>query len=414
MLGELFNRMFFKARVEDNLQEKDKKTFEEEYSIAQSWNIPSDKEVFLFFTHHWGGGIERHVNDLTCLLHSAGALVFLAQPSETGQIEIRLVQDESGAFCTFDQEWGAGKFSQLLKAIKITHVHIHALVKFRNDTSDFLIEALGAAGLAYDVTLHDYIPVCPRIHLINGDNLYCGEPDIAGCQTCINSNGSHFGVVDMVEWRARFDRLLHHARRVFSPNIDVVARFGRYFPDLKLTLKPHIEIKVQPVRIALIGTLVAHKGSRIVAATAKAARRTHLPLRFIIVGQTDRDEEFASFGNVEISGAYQEHEALDRLKAAKADLVWFASTWPETYSYTLSIALDAGLRCLSFDMGAIAVRITETHSGTVLPWSLSSTPYVLINHLMKAAGDPLADSAAHLSAYYELPQERLSKSALLD
>jgi hypothetical protein len=37
------------------------------------------------------------------------------------------------------------------------------------------------------------------------------------------------------------------------------------------------------------------------------------------------------------------------------------SVWPETYSYTLSIALQCGLPVLAFDIGAISKRIRECH-----------------------------------------------------
>ena len=39
------------------------------------------------------------------------------------------------------------------------------------------------------------------------------------------------------------------------------------------------------------------------------------------------------------------------------DNVKLPSVWPETYSYTLSIALQAGLPVAAFDIGAIARRI---------------------------------------------------------
>ena len=54
-------------------------------------------------------------------------------------------------------------------------------------------------------------------------------------------------------------------------------------------------------------------------------------------------------------------------------MVWLPSVWPETYSYTLSIALQAGLPVAAFDIGAIARRLREVGLGdSLLPLSMAT------------------------------------------
>ena len=56
---------------------------------------------------------------------------------------------------------------------------------------------------------------------------------------------------------------------------------------------------------------------------------------------------------------YLEENAQGTLEGLSPHAVWLPSVWPETYSYTLSIALQAGLPVAAFDIGAMARRIGE-------------------------------------------------------
>ena len=57
-----------------------------------------------------------------------------------------------------------------------------------------------------------------------------------------------------------------------------------------------------------------------------------------------------------------------------------AALWPETYSYTLSIALLAGLPVVAFDIGAIARRIREIRPNAghgLLPLGIAQHPNLI-------------------------------------
>ena len=63
---------------------------------------------------------------------------------------------------------------------------------------------------------------------------------------------------------------------------------------------------------------------------------------------------------VTVTGRYLEENAQNTLANLSPHVVWLPSVWPETYSYTLSIALLADLPVMAFDIGAIARRIRES------------------------------------------------------
>lgn len=58
----------------------------------------------------------------------------------------------------------------------------------------------------------------------------------------------------------------------------------------------------------------------------------------------------------------------------KAHVALLPSVWPETYSYTLSIALEAGYPVCTFDMGAPAERLRALGTGLLLPLETMSDP----------------------------------------
>jgi glycosyltransferase involved in cell wall biosynthesis len=345
--------------------------------------------AMLFVTHRLGGGTERHVQDMSRLLEEHGVAVFLCRtdPNHPNRL---LIEDpgtpETPNLPTFDVARDVDRFARFLLRIRVAHVHIQNLAYFPESAPDFFRLACTAADLAYDVTIHDYIPVCPRINLIDRSGVYCGEPELAECERCIARDGSPFGYPAVWDWRERYSRLLRGARRVFVPNIDVARRLRRFLPGIAYTVRPHPEpfstslpaglsrrLVDVPValhrsrRIAVLGAIGPHKGSAILAETARTSLRRGLPLEFVVVGYTDRDAELGALSNVTITGAYQEDEALCRLLSADPDLAWFPAPLPETYSYTLSVAFAALVYPVAFDLGAIATRIRDAGWGELLP-----------------------------------------------
>jgi O-antigen biosynthesis protein len=120
---------------------------------------------------------------------------------------------------------------------------------------------------------------------------------------------------------------------VFVPNQDVATRMRRYFSDVQFEVRAHIApaytpvTKTQPMvqstrrRIALLGALGPHKGSALLERVANYAHTHKLPLDFVVVGYTDRDRALRAIGNVEITGPYEEKNAVSALNAANSDLV---------------------------------------------------------------------------------------------
>jgi O-antigen biosynthesis protein len=423
--------------IDDFIRADPVRPFREALDIARLANR-AGAGATLFVTHTWGGGTERHVQDMARILEAEGVPAFFCRVSARNpkliQIE-DLATRETPNVSFFDMARDLDRFVEVLHRIGVFHIHVQHLGGFPESAPDFFRAACHAAGIPYDVTIHDYMFVCPRINMIDRSGFYCGEPGLRTCETCVEKSGSPFGNPSVWEWRERYGRLLLSARRVFVPHDDVARRMRRFFPEVGFIVRPHPESIPNPTsttevvgihsphatgcprpgrvrRVAVLGAIGPHKGAGLLADAARAARDQGLPLEFVVVGYTDRDEELRAIGNVGISGRFEEGEAVQRLAAAGADVAWFPAVWPETYSYTLSAALQARVFPAAFDLGAIASRIRAAGWGELMPPEHMLDPNVIARRLAMMPVSPPPDGGAHLFAspayadplesYYEL------------
>jgi GT2 family glycosyltransferase/glycosyltransferase involved in cell wall biosynthesis len=420
----------YPALVRDFIREDPIRPFREALDLVRLTNR-SGKGAILFFNHSLGGGTERHAQEMAQLLEEHGTPVFFCRVVRDAP-EFLHIEDSRSAdmpnLPIFEVARDPGRFVELLRTIGIRHLHIQHLIDMPAATADFIRNVAHAANLAYDVTLHDYAAICPRIVMVDRSGVYCGEPPIEVCEDCIQRDGSQFGKPSVWEWRDRYGRLLAGARRVFVPDTDAVHRLRRFFPTVKFETRPHVvkgegvgeaepverrsvDMVKLPRRIAVLGAIHDAKGSKLLLETARAAKSKELPLSFIVVGFSNRDDELMQVGNIEITGPYQEDEAVARLLAAEPDLVWFPAVWPETFSYTLSAVFEAGLFPIAFDLGALGTRIKAANWGKLWPMEAMLQPARLAEALLREpipATPPRLDKLQRpdyrnpLASYYDL------------
>ena len=280
---------------------------------------------------------------------------------------LRASEDFSSYF-TLPADFGV--LVSLLRYVGVGRVHFHHVRSLPRSVLDLP----GALGVPFDCTLHDYYAVCPQYHLVTEDGRYCGQPDEAGCTICLNQRPAQWAL-GIVAWRAVFERLLRAAERVIAPSGDVARRMSRYFPELNVLVVPHPEgpASAPPdyVRVATLGTLAPEKGLHVVKACADDARARNVPLSFRILGSTT--EPLPQWPEVAVSvhGEYERRDLPALLAAEKPDVIWFPAQVPETYSYTLSVALASGIPIVAADLGAFADRLADRPSAALVPWTAS-------------------------------------------
>jgi O-antigen biosynthesis protein len=354
----------------------------------------SRKENVLVVCHNRGGGAERHVQEDTQVFLQEGKGVYFLRPERGQPDKVRICQPACRQLLNMPifSLSDTSALAEALGELGITSIHSHGLVDFSAEAPSRLLELAQSMEIPLNVDIHDYKVICPRINLVDGNGKYCGEPADSACDTCLAKNGNDFGVQNIVDWRLSHHRVLRESKQIFVPDEDVAKRLSYYYKDIAFEVEPHNDIDTKTIsikhkdvltreklRIVVIGAISKIKGYHVLLACAKDAKKRKLPLEFIVMGFSHNDRMLERAG-VKITGRYLESEAHNVLQEINAHVAWLPSTWPETYSYTLSIGFKSNMPVFAFDIGAIARRIREIDGDSrLLSLDIADNP-VLINN----------------------------------
>jgi GT2 family glycosyltransferase len=375
------------AEVDDFLAEDPPKTMRRRLDAARLKRGNGERSV-VFCLHGLEGGTVTHVRELVRLLAREGVGALLLRPAADDPRFAELSRfdvEHLSTACRIDLRHGLAAAAELLGEAGAAHLHVHHLLGFAPDAIDFFPALAGRLGVAYDFTAHDHLAACPRLEMIDGSGVFCGNRDVEICEACVAKLGSRAGDVGVRAWRAAYARFLAGARRIFVPHEDVRARLRDFFPEIDFAVRPHPEPvpdRLRPpvarrpgeaLRVAVVGAIGPPKGSRQLLRCAEDAARRRLPIEYVVVGFADL-YELNTLGNVRVTGKYAERDLPRLLEREACHLAFFPSVWPETYCYTLSQAFFAGLFPVAFDLGALAARIRAAGWGLVLPWQFVHDP----------------------------------------
>jgi glycosyltransferase involved in cell wall biosynthesis len=336
----------------------------------------SNRRKLLFVTHDWGGGVEKHVQELTDLVSGRDCDVLLLKPVRDVEHTVSLSWANGAetlhAFFALE-DWE--RLLRLFRALRVERMHLHHI----HELPRAVMQLPAALGIPYDCTLHDYYPVCPQYQLVTSDGRYCGEPDERGCRACLLHRPARWGL-DIVAWRKQFGDFLSGASRVIVPSQDMAKRLRRYFPALELLVWPHPEASIvapppgrRPqlgtLKILVLGGLSPSKGLRIVEGCAADAQERQLPLHFRLLGHTSAPIARKPEVPFSLSGQYRESELRSLIELERAHGFLFPAQVPETHSYTLSIAMQTGLPIFASDLGALPERLSRYGDGHLIAWN---------------------------------------------
>ncbi len=336
----------------------------------------------LFISHPWGGGIRRHMNDLASLVGDRCEVLYL-EPAAGDTVKLYWPRAGEGFAVYFTLPGELPDLAGLLRFIGVERLHFHHVHLLPRG----ILDLPSTVGVPYDCTLHDYFAICPQYHLVTEDGMYCGEPDSTGCAACLTRRPGQWGL-DITAWRGVFGQLLRGADRIIAPSQDVAKRMRRYFPDVAIHVWSHPEIAPDAppriARVAILGNLSPEKGLHVVAACAREARALGLPLVFRLLGSTTEPIPQSPDVPLTIHGQYVDAELPLLIGAEKPDVILFPAQVPETYAYTLSVALASGLPIVASALGAFTERLSGHPRSATVSWN--APPAVWNEALLAAAG----------------------------
>ena len=323
--------------------------------------------TILMVSHAMGGGVRRHIDTLMARYRDTARILLLEATDRGAALSVPALPGHPVLALPAER---IEDLTLVLRSMNVGRVHIHHLVGMDMDIRD-LVHRL---GVPFDVTVHDYYAICPQTNLLPWPgSLYCGEPDIAACNACIAARPSH-GARDILTWRAAHAWQFEEADRVLCPSADALDRLRRFGLASKAVLAPHEPVpgSVWPLRappkpgpkprIAVLGVLADHKGARTVASVVELADPKLLEVH--LIGHTEDNFPKQILKRLRITGPYADADLQPLIDKIAPTVIWFPPAWPETFSYTLSAAIESGLPIVATRIGAF----TERLAGRPLTW----------------------------------------------
>jgi len=331
----------------------------------------------LLVSHKMGGGVVTHLNELIAYYKNKVHFLLLS-PGETENTCSLALTAEGAANkdrLVFDVDKNIDKLFDLLKFVGVGNIHYHHIMGFGKEIFS-LHEKLKCS---YDITVHDYFLINGNPTLTDRNGRFCGDDLTTMDKLCIE----HYPVpmsMQLDDYRKQIAAWLRGAQRVIFPSIDTQARYANVY-NLESHnavsawhIDHHRKICNNPVHspgfgnqlnVLVIGAIGKEKGAILLEETALTLK-DH-PIKFTLMGYASRPLHNC----ITTLGGYADSDIEKIIDEQKPDVVWYPAQWPETYSYTLSIALEYGLPVIVPNLGAFPERVKNRSYSKVIKWDMS-------------------------------------------
>ncbi len=330
----------------------------------------------LMISHKLGGGAQQHVEELV-RLYRGRALFLQLTPEREGESVLLTCYDgvrrlQDGLHFEVLGEYD--KLLRLLEELGVGRVHFHHTMGL----PPRLWLLARDLGCGFDLTIHDYYLINGNPTLTDSEARFASDEVENFDQLCAGHYPLPAGV-DAARWRENQRLLVENADRVIFPSLDARRRFCRFFTVRSAVVAWHPDYRAsqpypaprwrfpadRPLRVLVLGALSREKGADGLEAVAQAMAGDEI--EFHLLGYAYR----ALAGRLVTHGPYRNSEVYNLIGKIDPDLVWYPALWPETYSYTLSVALHCGLPVVVPDIGAFRERVAGRPLSAVVPWDKS-------------------------------------------
>lgn len=329
----------------------------------------------LAVTHNLGGGTERHIRELADYL-KARAVFLVVRAGQNNRISLSLGHEETAPSMTLTLPDDYPLLLDICRYVGIGRVHCHHIMGVHPS----LWALMGDLNVRLDVTLHDYYFINANPTLTDPAGEFCSDRLTRDAHCA--ERYPIAGHASPEFWRYNQYNFLKQADRIIAPCTYTANLYREYFPEASIlpvyhpdweaaphyppVIRPVLEAN-KPLKIVVLGAISKEKGADILDATARLANRGD-PVKLYLIGYAYRPLETA----IQETGPYNESELDALIHEINPHLVWFPCRWPETYSYTLSAALKAGLPVAAPDLGSFEERLHGREYSWIKPWQ--STP----------------------------------------
>lgn len=377
------------------------------------------RPVLLHVMHGWGGGQQVWVEDF-CEADEQHVHLLLAPVGGHAsgifsEIALRMPGQEEPLY-----RW---RFNAPIRATAIHHPEYRAALATLCRV--FMVDGILVSSLighALDVldtplptlhVCHEYYPFCPAFYIRYQG--ICQRCDDARLKDCLSNNpaSSLFSHVSGASWsairRAYLRLIAAKPVRLLAPSESVARYYRQLQPAIAehgITVIPHGmdwlpagEVTVtRPAgslpRIVILGRLYEAKGK---ALLDELLPRISATAEVVLLGCGYGGKEYAGQPNVILVPSYERTALPSLLAEYHPDLGLLLSIVPETFSYTLSELMHAGIPALAPRLGSFVDRIVDGKNGFLAEPTVEAMSMRLDQLLAERSA--LAEVAGHLRQY---------------
>lgn len=336
----------------------------------------------LHISHCWGGGIPVYLADIKHIIEDDFNVFVLK--CTNGKIELEYGTGEKiRAYYNLPRPLSLTEISDpnyrkivslVMKAFEIDIVHINITLEHTFD----IFQITQKMGIPLIYTVHDYFYICPTFHLIDRNGVYCkickyGKENGECLKNHPYINNPEFDKRMLKRWRSEFFKVKDLIDIFIFPSFSSKDLFTSFYKikneknrviyhGTSLERSCFLSNKIKnDLRVGILGSMFKHKGESL--------------FKYILANIQDEKIKFYHFGegflkskNLFNFGAYERSKILNILRDNQIDVIILLSTWPETFSYTLTESISAGIPPIVTNLGSLKERVEKDKIGWVVEY----------------------------------------------
>lgn len=341
--------------------------------------LKRNRPIILWIDHSLGGGTETYTKNQFETLTKKNNVIRMQYWPWVKKYSLTIGTNTNTSIY-------ADKLSDLEKfcrTLNISKIVVNNLVGYANSLKilDFVKRIKRNAHISFRG--HDFQSLCPCFTLLDCDGNFCNFKHNNGCEYCwkhktLGNNEYEnkifrSGATTIKTWREKWgDFFTETVDEVIIFSEKIKEMFIQIYPQLsdKIVIIPHTVKKLPCVKIkkhnsiniATIGFIQKNKGRDIIYEMSK-----YLPndnsVKLFIIGNMENPQKNK---NITITGKYTPSQLPKLIKKHQIDIIFIASIWPETFSYTTSEAISMQIPVACYNMGAQSERIGKYDKGLIL------------------------------------------------
>ena len=310
----------------------------------------------LSITHSLGGGTQQHINEI--IKNSKNAINFILKGFSSKKKSLSLTIYWNDKLIEVFENINLEIILKILNNINFNLIHLHHIIGIPLPVIEWLLKEKSSLIN----TFHDF-------YMINGNtNLTDKNGNFAG----INSKSSdhllnqYFKFEDNTKINLLIKKIIEKSSANIFPSNSTLILFEKaygFIPNARVI--PHENIKInsikkiinKKIKIGLIGAISLEKGACLAEGLAKLSKLDNYfktKIKYLLIG-------YSCFPNgyLEKTGEYKNEDLINKIFENDLDGIIFTARWPETFSYTLSTAIESELPIIAPNIGAFPERLSN-------------------------------------------------------